>query len=344
MNKVLIAKILNTLFTLTVIGAVIALSMLGKLDTVISFLDTDELSIKIGSARISVFIVIKTLFTVTVVIWFTGVISSFGERRIEHFTRVKKGNRQLLTKGFQIILYLIAFMITLDVMGIDLKALTVFSGAIGIGIGFGLQKITSNFISGIILLMERSVKLDDLIELTDGTIGYVRRTNARYTVVETFDNKEVIIPNEEFIINRVTNLTMSNNVARIEIQVGVAYESDIHLVQNLIIEAAMEHPRCIKDPIPSCYLTTFADSSVNFRLFFWISDVQEGRLGPQSDVMFAIWNKFKEHHITIPFPQRDIHIIDNSSNKPSKGKTKRIVPKQPVKQQPSSKKLKTRME
>jgi len=191
---------------------------------------------------------------------------------------------------------------------IDLTTLKIFSGALGIGLGFGLQKIASNFISGIILLMEKSVEQDDLVEMGDGTTGFIRRSSARFTVIETFDGKEVMVPNEDFITNRVVNWTYSDTKGRIEIPIGVAYGSDIQKAHDLILEAATENPLCISDPAPFCYLRNFGDSSVDFILHLWIADVTGGRWKTQSQVMFEIWRKFKANEIEIPFPQRDLHL------------------------------------
>jgi len=214
----------------------------------------------------------------------------------------------LVLKLAQIVIYLVAFLVGLDFVGIDLTTLTVFSGAVGIGLGFGLQKIASNFISGLIILMEKSIEEGDLIELSDGTFGYIRRASARYTLVETFDSKEIRVPNEDLITSRVVNWTFSNSSARIEIELGVAYDSDIDLAHDLILAAAREHPRCVIKPEPACFLRSFGDSSVNFILHFWVEDVTLGRWPTQSEVMFSIWRKFKDNGIEIPFPQRDLHI------------------------------------
>jgi small-conductance mechanosensitive channel len=200
----------------------------------------------------------------------------------------------------------------MNFLGIDLTALAVFSGALGIGIGFGLQKVTSNFISGIIILFEKTVQNDDLIELNDGTLGFLRNTGSRASLIETYDGKEVMVPNEDLITNRVINYTHSNKKARIKINIGVSYDCDLEKAQKLILEAAEEHPRTTKDPEPLCFLEEFADSSVNFILLFWVNDVIEGRYGPRSDVLFSIWNKFKENNIEIPYPQRDIHIKEGN--------------------------------
>ena len=221
---------------------------------------------------------------------------------------MRSASRSLVLKLVQIFIYFIAFILSLDIIGIDLTTLTVFGGALGIGLGFGLQKISSNFISGLILLMEKSVEEGDLIELTDGTFGFIRKVSARFTLVETFDGKEILVPNEDFITSRVVNWTYSNPHGRVEIPVGVSYGSDIEKAKQLILEAAKEHPRCVSEPEPQCFLRNFGDSSVDFILHFWVADVVQGRWGPQSEVMFSIWNKFAENGIEIPFPQRDLHL------------------------------------
>lgn len=288
--------------------AVFATGALGYLDPARDFLDSEALTFKIGSLTLSLYKILKGLIAFILLFWFASIVASIGEKQLKNLKGIKASNRSLLIKGFQIAVYFVMFLIGLDVLGIDLTALTVFGGAIGIGIGFGLQKITSNFISGLILLFEKSVEEGDLVELSDGIQGYIRQTGARYTLIETFDCKEVMVPNEDFITNRVTNWTYSNTQGRIEIFLGVSYDSDIEKARELILEAATEHPRCITDPAPVCFLREFADSSVNFLLFFWVEDVTLGRYEPQSDVMRSIWKKFRENDISIPYPQRDLHI------------------------------------
>lgn len=306
-----IAKVLLALF---VVGF-FSLGFLDYLQPIKGALDSDDLSFKIGETRFSAYLLIKAAIAIVMLFWLTGIFSEFGEKRIKTIKGIKSSNKALITKAFQIFVYFFGFIIGLDVLGIDLTGLAVFSGAVGIGIGFGLQKITSNFISGLILLFEKSVENDDLVELADGTYGFIRHTGARYTLIETFEGKEIMIPNEDFITNRVTNWTFSNSKGRVEINIGISYESDIEKAMELILEAAKEHPRCVDDPEPSCYLREFADSSVNFLLFFWVADVTEGRFKPKSDVMRSIWKKFKEHNITIPYPQCDLHIKNSEALK-----------------------------
>lgn len=295
--------------------AFFSLGFFDYLHPIKEFLDSDDLAFKVGQTHFSAYLIIKATITVVMLFWLTGIFSEFGEKRIKSIKSIKASNKALITKAFQIFVYFFGFIIGLDVLGIDLTVLAIFSGAIGIGIGFGLQKITSNFISGLILLFEKSVEDDDLVELADGTYGFIRHTRARHTLIETFEGKEIMIPNEDFITNRVTNWTFSDKKGRVEINIGVSYESNIEKTMELILEAAKEHPRCVDDPEPTCFLREFSDSSVNFLLFFWVADVTQGRFGPKSDVLRSIWKKFKEHNITIPYPQRDIYIKNSEALK-----------------------------
>jgi small-conductance mechanosensitive channel len=285
-----------------------SLGYLDYLRPIVDFLDSGDLAFKVGDTRISAYLIIKAIIAIVILFWLAGIASEFGERRIKGLVNIKVSNRALITKAFQIGVYFVAFLIALDVLGIDLTALAIFSGAVGIGVGFGLQKIASNFISGIILLFEKSVEEADLVELNDSTTGFVRNIGARYTLIETFEGREVMIPNEDFITNRVTNWTFSNTKGRIDIDIGVAYGSDLEVVRDLLLAAAVEHPRCSKESPADVFLVDFGESSVNFSLFFWVDDIIEGRRRPRSDVLFSIWRKFKENNIEIPFPQRDLNI------------------------------------
>lgn len=288
--------------------SILVLNASGELQPVRDFLDSENLSFNLGQQQISAYHVVNGLLTFAVLIWIAALITEFAENQITRLPRLRAANRELFIKIAQITIYVLAALIGLDLIGLDLTTLTVFSGALGIGLGFGLQKIAANFMSGLILLMEKSIEVDDLVELTDGTLGFVRKTGARYTLIETFDNKEILIPNEDFITNRVTNWTFSNNRARVEIPIGVSYSSDLKLVKKILLEAAQRHPRCVKDPGPNVYLRNFGESSVDFILHFWVDDVQNGRWLPQSEVMMDIWDRFAEQGVNIPFPQRDLHI------------------------------------
>ena len=286
-----------------------ALSILGILDNTISAMD--GLGFKIGDFRLSVLSIFQSIISVVLFVSAAFFLSSFLDKRLQKTTDISVTARVLISKVIKFALIRIAGLIGITSAGIDLSVLAVFGGALGIGIGFGLQKVTSNFISGIIILFEKTVQNDDLIELNDGTLGFIRNTGSRASLIETYDGKEVMVPNEDLITNRVINYTHSNKKARITINIGVSYDCDIKKAQELILEAANEHPKTAKNPEPLCFLREFADSSVNFLLLFWINDVIDGRYGPQSDVLFSIWEKFKENNIEIPYPQRDIHIKES---------------------------------
>ncbi|MAQ71675.1 MAG: mechanosensitive ion channel protein MscS [Alphaproteobacteria bacterium] len=291
------------------IGGIFVMSHFGITPQIKEVFSKPQYTYQIGDSEITAYLVMKSIITAIIIFWLAAILSAFGERRIGKISRIRASSRVLFTKIFQIAIYIIAFLIGMDVIGIDLTTLTVFSGAVGIGLGFGLQKIASNFISGLILLMERAIEVGDLIELDGNTTGFVRKNSARHTLIETLEGREIMVPNEDFITNRVINWTYSNTKARIDVAVGVSYNSDLELVQRLITEAALEHPLCSKDPAPNCFLRNFNSSSVDFLLLFWVDDVTKGRWMPQSEVMFTIWKKFKENGVEIPFPQQDLHLV-----------------------------------
>ena len=222
---------------------------------------------------------------------------------------LKPTSREVLSKLLTIALYIVAFFVALQLIGVDLTTFAVFGGAVGVGVGFGLQKITSNFISGLILVFEKSIRIGDLLELQDGVNGWVRQMNGRYLLVETTDGREVMVPNEDLITHRVINWTYSNTRARVEIPVSVAYGTDLDKAKKLVLEAARENDNCVKDPEPVCFVSRFGESGIDLLLHFWVKDVSEGRMGPKSDVMMTIWKKFQKNKIEIPFPQREVRMV-----------------------------------
>ncbi len=286
----------------------VGLGAAGYLDQIITFLSSPKLTLQIEQVQITPYRAIKIIVVVGLLLMLSATLNRAVGQQLNRVQGLNSSNRELIIKAIQMASLFLIFIVTLDILHIDLTAFAVFGGAIGIGLGFGLQKIASNFISGIILLMEKSIRLGDVIELSDGTWGIIRHIGGRYTLVESFESKEMMVPNEDFITNRVTNWTFSNTRARVTIPVGVSYGSDLDVVAECIIAAAREHPRCSTFPEASVFLREFGDNSVNFLLYFWIDDVRQGRNSAQSEVMFSIWRKFKEKGIEIPFPQRDIHI------------------------------------
>ncbi|MEE2524861.1 mechanosensitive ion channel domain-containing protein [Hyphobacterium sp. HN65] len=292
-----------------ILAGVLAAIMTGRMTMVQSVLDQESFAFTFGETRISAWGLLTAMIALATVFWIVGILVHFIDQRIRALPNLRSSTRTLITNIIRIILYVLAFIVGLDIAGVDLTALTVFGGALGIGLGFGLQKIASNFVSGIILLAENAIEEGDLIELSDGTMGFVRKSSARYILLETFDGREILVPNEDMITGRVINWTLNNTRGRIQIDVGVAYGSDLHKAQEVMLEAARSHPMTIEDPAPVCVMTRFGDSSIDFMLLFWVGDVAAGRIVPQSEVMFAINDGLKAAGITIPFPQRDVHMI-----------------------------------
>jgi len=260
-----------------------------------------------GKFRLSILGLAQGIIILVIVFWVANGLSTTFEGHLRRSSRLNYNTRELLVKFFKIFVYCIAFLVTLSAMGIDLTALAIFGGALGVGIGLGLQRITANFISGIILLVERSIKIGDLIEVT-GVTGWVRSLNVRYALIETRDGRELLIPNEMLVSTQVTNWTYTSDNARVEFTVGVAYNSDVELVTRLVLEAIEGCNRYISTPAPSCQLSQFGDSALIFSITFWISNVGEGRRQPQSEVMTTILHKFREHGVEIPYPQQVVYV------------------------------------
>lgn len=284
------------------------LHIFGILEPTIAYID--DLYFKLGKIKISLYLIIKAFIVLLLVFWLSGLVSRKSKSYFENNKNIKSSTKGIISKFIDIIIYAIVGLIILKTFGVDLTALAVIGGAVGVGIGFGLQKIASNFISGIILLFEKSVEVGDIVELDNGSIyGTIKHFGGRYTLVEANDGKEIMIPNEEFIISKVTNWTYSNNRARIEIKIGISYDSDMMLAKEIMLQSALDHKRCIKYPEPECYAISFNDYDISMILYFWINDIIDGRMGAKSDVMIEIYNRFKEQNIKIPLPQREVKVV-----------------------------------
>jgi small-conductance mechanosensitive channel len=292
-------------FFATVAWSIAALSILQLLEPAVRLLDS--LAITLGETRISIFLVLKGALLALVLLWIATTMVRLLQRRIERSKSLTPSVRLLITQISRFTLILVAILIAVQSVGIDLTAFTVFSGALGVGIGFGLQKIVSNIISGIILLTDRSIKPGDVIEIGEA-YGVVSSLGARYASVVTRDGVEYLIPNEDLIANTVINWSFSNRRVRRRLPIGVSYSCDVDQAMKLCIEAALETRRVLKDPPPNCLLVGFGDSSVDLELRFWIDDPEDGVANVSSLVLLAVWHKFKENGIEIPFPQRDVHL------------------------------------
>lgn len=261
----------------------------------------------IGHTRLTLWAVLYLLGLVAFLIYVTGKLKAWIVDRLLARTRVDIGIRQAVGSIFRYVVIAIGFMIILQTAGIDLSALTVLAGALGIGVGFGLQNITNNFVSGLIILFERPIKVGDRIEVGNIT-GDVVNISPRATTVVTNDNIAVIVPNSEFISSRVINWSYTNRDVRLNFPVGVAYRSDPEEVRKLLLEVAADHPGVLKERKADVLLQEFGDSSLNFILRVWTRDYATTPGVLRSELNYAICKKFKEGGIEIPFPQRDLHV------------------------------------
>ena len=281
-----------------------AATVLGLMDDVTALLDSAGFTV--GSFRLSLLGVLEAVFLLGVLLWLSLTVGNFLDRRIQKIEDLTPSLRVLIGKILRITLIVVAAMMAMSGLGIDLTALTVLSGAIGVGIGFGLQKVVSNFISGIIILMDQSIKPGDTVTLGE-TFGWIRELRARFVSVVTRDGREFLIPNEDFITTEVINWSFSDEYVRLDVPFGVAYDSDPHEVSRIAIEAAGTVSRvAARYRAPVCWLTAFGESSLDFKLRFWISDPQSGLTNIRGKVLLALWDAFREHSIHIPYPHREI--------------------------------------
>ena len=267
----------------------------------------DKLAIDLGGVRVSMLLLIKGVIVFTVLLKVASSGSSLLEKRILSFEELTPSVQVLLSKALKITLLAIAVIVALSSLGINLSAFAFIGGAIGVGVGFGLQKVVSNLVSGVILLLDRSIKPGDVIEI-GSTYGRIQSLGARYVSVATRDKTEYLIPNEDLITTHVVNWSFSDKLVRLKIVVGVSYDSDIHEVMRLMVDAAAKIPRVLSSPKPVCQLKNFGDNSIDMELRIWINDPENGVANVSSAVRIALWDAFKEHGIEIPFPQRDVHL------------------------------------
>lgn len=266
-----------------------------------------QIEFTVGSVTFSAWGVTAGLLAFALTLWISLGVAHLIEKQVQSQRRLSPSLKVLITKVIRILLLVVAAMIALSSMGVNLASLTVLGGAIGLGLGFGLQKVVSNFVSGVLLLLDKSIKPGDVIEI-DGSYGWINNLRARYASVITRDGTEHLIPNEDLITQRVINWSFTDELVRIKLPVGVSYKADPHQCIRLILAAAQSHERVLKDPPPNCLLTGFGDSSVDLELRFWLGDPSNGIGNVKSHLLLAIWDTFKEHAIEIPFPQRDLHL------------------------------------
>ena len=294
-------SVVISLLILLMVGA----GSLGGLSPLSSGLENARLTA--GTTTISLLDVIRAIAIVLLLLAVARAIIGVTSRWIGTISGFDPSQRVLFQKVAQIAVVTVAIFLGIDILGIDLTALAVFSGAFGLAIGFGLQKTFGNLISGLILLMDRSIKPGDIIAVGD-TFGWVNKIGVRAVSVLTRDGKEHLIPNERLMTEEVENWSYSSREVRVHIGFSVSYESDLRLVQKLAVEAALEAPRVLAKPDAVCWIKSFGDSGVEFDLRIWIDDPEAGVGNIVSEVFLRIWDAFKANGISMPYPQRDIHV------------------------------------
>jgi small-conductance mechanosensitive channel len=272
----------------------------------------DGLALQAGSFSLSVWDVLVAGLVIAGVIAIAWFASRTARAALSRASRLDETQRLLFTKLISLVVWVIAILFGIDLLGIDLTALTVFSGAFGLAIGFGLQKTFGNLIAGIILLMDRSIKPGDVIAIADQagneTFGQIRKIGIRAVSIITRDEREYLIPNENLMVNQVENWSYSSRKVRIQVRVGISYESDLARAEELMLEAARACSRVLEEPAPAVWLDAFDDSAVRFVIHCWILDPEQGVGNVRSDVLKKLWYLFKEAGISIPFPQRDVNL------------------------------------
>ncbi|WP_299361963.1 mechanosensitive ion channel domain-containing protein [uncultured Paracoccus sp.] len=268
----------------------------------------DSVALTIGAYRLSILSVLQTLIVAGLLISLVRVLSRLITGSLARNADLSPSVRVLIGMVTRVLLFSLAILLGLKALGIDLTGLTVFSGAIGLGLGFGLQKVVSNLVSGIIILLDKSIKPGDVISLGE-TFGWIDSLGARYVSVVTRDGKEYLIPNEDLVTGQVVNWSHTNDFVRLDLRFGASYHDDPHVVSRLAIEAASHVSRVSSDRKPVCWITGFGDSSVEYLLRFWITDAQQGLTNVRGQVFLALWDAFRANNVTIPFPQREIRIL-----------------------------------
>lgn len=288
------------------VWGIVALHILGLLPELIAFLE--GIQFRLGKETLNLWLILQgigvVLATLLVALW----IGAAAEARLMQAEGIDANLRLVLARVARAVLILLAVMIGLPLVGIDLTTLSVFGGALGVGLGLGLQRIAANYVSGFIILLDRSIRIGNLIAL--GTErGIVERITTRYTLLRSLTGIEMIVPNEQLVSSVIINETLSDPRVRLSTQVQVAYGTDLNQALALLVEAAKSQPRVLADPPPKAFVTAFADSGINLELGFWIGDPEEGSLQVKSDIHLAIWRLFSEARIAIPYPQREVRLL-----------------------------------
>ncbi len=290
------------------------LHVFGWLDDVTAYLDSIKL--QIGNISISLHAVVRVLIFGSVLFWLGRISNDTGKQFIRKQENIEVGTREVFAKLFEIVLFVVIFILLLQVMGINLTALAVFGGAVGVGLGFGLQAIASNFISGLIILLDRSLTVGDYIELEDGRAGTIRALNMRSTILKTFEGKDIMVPNESFITTSFINWTHENKKQRYAIEFQVAYDTDVEKLVDVLKETVAQHPQVISGPNasdeeqPDAEISGFGESGIDILVEYWMEGIDDGLNRVDADLNMMIWKALRANNMQMPFPQREVRILN----------------------------------
>lgn len=304
---------IKTLFKWVLIPIAI-LHIFDWLDDVTAFLD--GIDIELGNIRLSAYGLLRVFIFGSILFWLGRISNNVGQQIIRKQETLDLGTREVFAKLFEVLLFMVIFILLLQILGVNLTALAVFGGALGVGLGFGLQAIASNFISGIIILLDRSIKVGDYIELDDGNKGRIRKLNMRSAFLETFDGKDVVVPNEQFVTSRFINWTQNNEKQRYSLEFQVAYSTDIPKMLDIVKQTVRSHPQVINEPdtpieeLADAEISGFGDSGIDILVEFWMEGIDDGINRVGADLLLMIWQALRDNGIEIPFPQREVRLLN----------------------------------
>ncbi|MEZ0232341.1 MAG: mechanosensitive ion channel family protein [Methylophilaceae bacterium] len=300
----------------TIVWLILAFHLSGLLPDII--LALEDISFTVGKNHINLLLILQGLLTVVITLIGALWVSRVIENRLMNAAQINMNMRVVLSKLIRICFSLIAVLIALSAVGLDITLLSVFGGALGVGIGFGLQKIASNYISGFIILIDKSMQMGDVITI-DNHYGIVSDLRSRYLVLRKLDGTQVVIPNETLITSSVVNHSFTERKARVQMPIQVSYESDLEKAMALMLECAKNHPRVMQDTVPTVNIAGFGESGIDLNLNIWIPDPEEGSASLKSAIYLEIWRAFQANSIVIPYPQREVRVLSNMENSKSSG-------------------------
>ncbi|RTL48779.1 MAG: mechanosensitive ion channel [Rhodocyclaceae bacterium] len=292
----------------TLVWSVVAMHIVGLLDPLISVME--DVSFTVGKQHLNLWLLVQGLVTVVVSLLVAFWLGGLAESRLARASELDGNLRLVFSRLLKSLLVLVAVLISLPLVGIDLTTLSVFGGALGVGLGFGLQKVASNYVSGFIILLDRSIRIGNVIAV-GADRGEVTRITTRYTVLRSLSGVEAIVPNEVLMGSVVQNESLTDRRVRVALPVQVAYDTDLEKAMALLVAATQGQPRVLADPAPMALVTAFADSGINLEIGFWIADPEAGSGGLKSEINLAIWRCFKAEGISIPFPQREVRLLNS---------------------------------